>query len=340
MPSIDPIPTDVSAADPLTAGAGAGAGGAGLQAAAALGLTMIERGWLSANQVVFAAHGATPATVVDTGFSAHAPQTVALVDRALSGQALGRIVNTHLHSDHCGGNRALQQRGAVETWVPAPSLSIVQQWDEDALSYRSTGQPCPRFAADRALVPGETIALGAADWQIHAAPGHDMDAILLFEPQTRTLIAGDALWEDRLAIIFPELVGDDGFGPTRATLALIERLHPREVIPGHGRAFGDVARALAASRQRVDAFERAPDKHAQHAARALLMFHLLEVREAGVGELVDWMRGTPIYRAVARRAGLDDTGAADWAMTHVRRLVDDGVLLETAGRVAVRPQAS
>jgi glyoxylase-like metal-dependent hydrolase (beta-lactamase superfamily II) len=92
----------------------------------ALGLTVIERGWLSANQVVFAARGAAPATVVDTGFSAHATQTLALVDHALAGQPLGRIVNTHLHSDHCGGNHALQQRGAVETWIPAASIGAVR----------------------------------------------------------------------------------------------------------------------------------------------------------------------------------------------------------------------
>ena len=277
--------------------------------------------------------------MVDTGFCAHVEQTLALVDHALAGESLGRIVNTHLHSDHCGGNDALQRRGGVETWIPSTSIAAVDQWDEAALSYRLTDQPCPRFVADRALVPGERIALGEARWEIHAAPGHDMDAVMLFEPQTRTLIAGDALWEDRLAIIFPELVGEDGFGPTRATLALIERLQPREVLPGHGRAFGDVARALAASRERIAAFERQPERHARHAARALLMFHLLEVREAGFDALVACMCRTPIYRSVARRAGLDDAGATDWAASHVRRLIGEGVLLEHDGHVAVRPQA-
>jgi len=314
-----------------------GAIGAALRPA--LGLTVLERGWLSANQAVFCAAGATPATVVDTGFGGHADQTLALVDHALAGEPLGRIVNTHLHSDHCGGNAALQRRRGVETWIPTHSVAAVQQWNEDALSYRVTDQPCPRFVADRALVPGERIGLGEAMWEIHAAPGHDMDAVMLFEPQTRTLIVGDALWEERLAIIFPELEGRDGFGPARATLSLIERLRPRTVLPGHGPAFDDVARALAASRERVAAFERQPERHAQHAARALLMFHLLEVREGRFADLVDWMSRTPIYRTVARRAGMDDALAEAWAGTLLRRLVDDGILLEYDGRVAVRPQA-
>ena len=317
----------------------AGSGSVASRLRETLGLRVLERGWLSANQAVFRGAGATPATVVDTGFSLHVDQTLALIDHALGGEALGRIVNTHLHSDHCGGNAALQSRGDVETWIPSASIPAVDGWDEDALSYRLTDQPCPRFVADRALTPGQSIMLGEAAWQIHAAPGHDMDAVMLFEPQTRTLISGDALWEQRLAIIFPELVGDDGFGPTRATLSLIERLQPRAVLPGHGRPFEDVARALAASRERIAAFERQPERHAQHAARALVMFHLLEVRELGVADLVAWMLRTPIYRIVARRAGLDDAGAAHWAAAQVRRLVDEGTLQERGGRVAVPSDA-
>jgi glyoxylase-like metal-dependent hydrolase (beta-lactamase superfamily II) len=302
-------------------------------------MTVLERGWLSANQAVFSADGETPATVVDTGFCRHAQQTIALVDHALVGASLGRIVNTHLHSDHCGGNAALQARGPLETWIPLPSMDAVRRWDEEALSYRLTDQPCPRFAANHALVPGETIVIGPARWEIHAAPGHDMGAVMLFEPQTRTLISGDALWEDRLAIIFPELVGADGFGPTRATLALIERLQPREVVPGHGKRFEDVDRAIAASRERIAAFERHPERHAQHAARALLMFHLLEVRAGDVEELVAWMEGTPVYRMIARSAGVADSGSAEWARAHVRRLVDEGVLVARGASVAVPMQA-
>jgi glyoxylase-like metal-dependent hydrolase (beta-lactamase superfamily II) len=308
---------------------------------AALGLSVIERGWLSANQCVFRADGAIAATVVDTGYATHAAQTLALVDHALSGEPLGRIVNTHLHSDHCGGNAALQARdgAAIETWVPLPSVGAVRAWDESALSYRYTGQRCDRFRVDRALVPGGSIALGPATWQVHSAPGHDMDAVLLFEPQTRTLISGDALWHDRLAIIFPELVGREGFGATRSTLDLIERLSPRFVVPGHGPAFEDVDAALASSRQRLDAFERQPERHLQHAARALVVYYLLEVRRIGRAALVTWMLDTPVFGDAAARAGLDAASAARWADDVVGGLVKQGALLEDGADVAV-PQGA
>lgn len=289
-----------------------------------LGAQVIQRDWLSANQIVFTAP-ASPATVVDTGYALHTDMTLRLVERALGGRPLERIVNTHLHSDHCGGNLALQQRYAVQTLVPMPSLEVVRRWDEQRLTYRLTGQRCERFAVDGAIAPGGELALGEAVWQVHAAPGHDPDAVLLFEPQTRTLISGDALWEDRLAIIFPELQGQDGFGAARRTLALIEGLAPRCVIPGHGAPFGDVAAALCCSRSRLDAFEQDPSRHAQHAARALVMFHMLEHQVRGRAELEQWLTRTPVF-GFSARASRTPLAPRAWAQALVARLLDDGLL--------------
>ena len=302
---------------------------------ATLGAQVLQRDWLSANQVVFVDGGAqAPATVVDTGYARHAGMTLDLVGHALAARPLGRIVNTHLHSDHCGGNRALQERypDAV-TLVPTPSLAPASAWDEERLTYRLTGQQCDRFRVDGGLAPGSSFLLGPTEWQVHAAPGHDPDAVLLFEPQTRTLISGDALWEDRLAIIFPELFGEDGFGATRRTLALIESLSPRLVIPGHGAVFGDVAAALASSRRRLDGFEKDPLRHVQHAARALVMFHMMEHQVRAREALERWLVETPIFRLAASQAARIAPAPARWAHELVDKLVDDGLLQAEAESV-------
>lgn len=297
-----------------------------------LGWRCLQRDWLSANHIVFDAGDRCPATVVDTGYAGHAEMSLSLIDHALSGQRLGRIINTHLHSDHCGGNHALQARDPrIETLVPAASFAAVQAWDADRLSYQATGQHCVAFKADAALRPGQTIALGPALWQVHAAPGHDPDAVLLFEPQTRTLIAGDALWEDRLAIIFPELEDQPGFAQTRRTLALIESLQVRRVIPGHGPAFEDVDAALAASRSRLTAFERAPEKHVRHAARALTMFHMMEVRTQDRAALLDWLVCTPLFVRMAKR--ISTAPVAQWAGELLAGLQDDGLLMDAQGQI-------
>ena len=69
-----------------------------------LGLAVLERGWLSSNNILFQESPDAPATIVDTGFGSHAQQTVAVVRAGLGSVPLGRVVNRHLHSDHCGGN--------------------------------------------------------------------------------------------------------------------------------------------------------------------------------------------------------------------------------------------
>src|SRR5690242_10060320 len=112
-----------------------------------LGLRVLERGWLSSNNIVIAAADGSPATVIDTGYDSHAEQTVALVGSVLDGQAVGRVLNTHLHSDHCGGNAALQEAHGCEVWVPEASFDAVRGWDECRLSFRQTDQRCRRFSA-------------------------------------------------------------------------------------------------------------------------------------------------------------------------------------------------
>lgn len=298
----------------------------------ALHLRVFERGWLSSNNVLFLQTDAADAAIVDTGYVAHAEQTAALVRTALGPVPLARIVNTHLHSDHCGGNARLQQEWpAVITSVPTGCYDAAAQWDHGALTFAATDQRCERFRVDQRLCAGQEISLGRRRWELHPAPGHDPTALMLFEPESRTLISGDALWERRLAIVFPELVGDRGFGACLSTLDLIERLNPRCVIPGHGRPFRDVAAAVAASRERVESFSWAPEKHRRHALRALAMFHLLDVQRVDRQSLVDWLHSTPIT------AGAEVHLGPDWAESVVQSLVRDGAVLEDGQGICARP---
>lgn len=295
---------------------------------------VLVRGWLSANNIVFRHQGC--GQVVDTGYLSHVDQTLALVDRALAGATLHAVVNTHLHSDHCGGNAALAARWPRSTLrVPEASRSKLLPWDDEQLSYRLTGQQCARFEPQHFMADGDTVDLGGRPWQVHAAPGHDPDAVLLFEPDTRTLISGDALWENRLAIIFPELADEPAFDDVATVLDRIERLRPALVLPGHGQPFTDVAAALDASRQRLAAFRAAPLKHRGHAARALVVYHMLEHRQRPEAALVDWIASTPIFLQALQCAD-DPVRARRAAHGTVDRLLADGVLLRSgSGDAAV-----
>lgn len=281
-------------------------------------IQVVERGWLSSNSVLLAGAGDT--ALIDSGYATHARQTLALVRHALAGRRLDRLLNTHLHSDHCGGNALLRDTYGCHVAIPACETDKVAAWDEDALSFRATGQQCPRFVFDGALAPGEVLQLGGLRWEVMAAPGHDPHALLFFCAAEGVLVSGDALWEDGFGVIFPELAGEPGFGDVAATLDLIGQLDARVVIPGHGRVFSDVAGALARARARLDYLSFDPVRNARNAVKVLLKFLLLERQAIAVAELEALLGAIPLVERVRReQLGMAPAELASWAMAALVR---------------------
>lgn len=264
------------------------------------GLHVFERGWLSANNILFT--GGDETVLIDSGYCTHSAQTLALVESALGSRPLDVLINTHLHSDHCGGNAALQARYPdLRTLIPPGHAQQVTDWDPVALTYLPTGQLCPRFSFTRAIQPGSSMRFGPDMWQVHAAPGHDPHSLIFFEPQSRVLISADALWENGFGVVFPELEGEDAFAEVAATLDLIERLNPKTVIPGHGRVFSYAPEVLVRARQRLDSFVNKPSRHAQHAAKVLLKFKLLEIQRQDFDEFAKWVIETPYFMQIREK---------------------------------------
>jgi glyoxylase-like metal-dependent hydrolase (beta-lactamase superfamily II) len=293
------------------------------------GMTVFERGWLSSNNVLLHGDGdprGDGAVLVDAGHVRHAEQTVALVRHALNGERLGRIVNTHLHSDHCGGNASLQRAFGCRISIPPGQFAAVQDWDEVALSYAPTGQQCERYAADDALRPDTSFNIGGLTWEAHAAPGHDPHSLILHCAERGVVITADALWERGFGVVFPELDGMDAFDEVEASLDLIASFGARVAIPGHGAPFDDVPAAVHRARQRLAGFRADPQRHAQHAVKALVKFHLLEVQQQSWPELLAWFSGVTLYDAVWRRLGRPNGSLDAFAERIVGELVAQGVL--------------
>ena len=256
------------------------------------GLQVFERGWLSANNILLTDDDS--ATLIDSAYVTHEAQTVALVQNALNGRALDRLVNTHLHSDHCGGNHHLQNHYTqLETWIPPGEAKAVSIWDAEALSYEATGQLCPRFKFEGLLQVGQILRLACLNWEVHAAPGHDPHSVILFEPTHKILISADALWANGFGVVFPELEGVDAFHEVAQTLDLIESLKPIWVIPGHGAVFNNVDAALEIARKKLDGFVQNPQKHGRYGAKVLLKFKLLELTQVENKAFRAWATGVP-----------------------------------------------
>jgi len=251
------------------------------------GLQFFERGWLSANNILLT--DSESATLVDSGYVTHQDQTIALIAHALNGRQLDRLVNTHLHSDHCGGNAILQSHyPGLQTYIPPGEAPAVEVWNEPALSYEPTGQLCPRFKFDGLLQAGQILRLANLDWQVLAAPGHDPHSVILFEPSNKILISADALWANGFGVVFPELEGVAGFQEVADTLDLIESLQAEWVIPGHGAMFNQVDVALSNARKKLDGFVQNPEKHARYGAKVLLKYKMLELHQVQKPDFMTW----------------------------------------------------
>lgn len=280
---------------------------------------VLQRGWLSSNNILFLGHQQT--ALVDSGYATHASQTVALVAQVLKGRPLDRLINTHIHSDHCGGNAALQKVYGCRTFIPAAEAEKVRAWDHDALGYVATGQQCARFNVDATLQAGDAITLGEMTWQALAAPGHDPHSLILYCPQHRILISADALWENGFGVIFPELDGESGFAEARATLEMIANLDVALVIPGHGRPFTDVSSALSTAFARLDYLATDPVRNAQNALKVLLKFLLLEHQQLSLAEITRIVATTPLIVSTnARHLHRSNAELTTWLVAQLVRV--------------------
>lgn len=281
-------------------------------------MQVFERGWLSSNNILFNGRDAT--ALVDSGYATHAAQTVALVGHALQGRRLDRLLNTHLHSDHCGGNAALQRAHDCRTTIPAGEAQAVRDWDQAALSFTSTGQQCERFSFSDTIAAGDTLLLGELSWQVLGAPGHDPHALLLYCAAERILISADAFWENGFGVIFPELDAEPGFEEARATLDLIATLDVGLVIPGHGAPFTDAKAALARAFSRIDYLSADPVRNARNAIKVLLKFLLLERQQILLAEVPRLLSRIRLFRDTNRRfLRLPEDALAQWAVTQLQR---------------------
>jgi glyoxylase-like metal-dependent hydrolase (beta-lactamase superfamily II) len=279
---------------------------------------VLVRGWLNCNQVVLRLPGDN--LLVDSGYCTHRERTLELVREALEGEPLERLVNTHCHSDHMGGNAAVASAYGCRVTIPEGEVRHVVPWTPQSVWMAQFDQKADPFHFDDTIAAGGRFEGGGLEWHAHAAPGHDMDALMFFEPRNRILISGDALWEDGMGFVWPEEGANPCMDAALETLAAIERLAPAVVIPGHGAPFGDVAGSVAKVRSRLQAFARDPARNARHMAKVMFVFALLDKGSMALGEVRGYLERVPCYRQIsARFLGQAPGDMAGWMLEDLQR---------------------
>ncbi|HLO75224.1 MAG TPA: MBL fold metallo-hydrolase [Magnetospirillum sp.] len=257
-------------------------------------MRVVVRDWLNANQVLFLGR---ENTLIDTGYGDCLAQTLTLLRApgVLGERRLDRIVNTHGHSDHMGGNAALKRLYGCRISVPEGEAPLFAAWDTRALWLDYADQRAERFVHDDVIRAGEAIEMGGMHWQALAAPGHDMDALLFYCPEERLLIPGDALWANGFGVVMPS-EAQARLAAARATLETIAGLDVRATIPGHGAPFTETNAALDRAFRRIEAFEADPDRMARNCVRVMLMYALLHRRRMALADLPAYVQRVEVHR--------------------------------------------
>jgi glyoxylase-like metal-dependent hydrolase (beta-lactamase superfamily II) len=215
----------------------------------------------------------------DTGM--HQPDSIMQLERALAMCGLQiedvrLVVCTHAHSDHYGQAATIVQRAGCELWMH-PKHEHMSTWAQDpdaALARRlevarQSGvpeEPLRRYAAeraknresgiaaaiepDRALLPGVVVHTDLGPWSVHETPGHAPSHVCLFQSERRLLISGDHLL-GRISLFFDYGYTPDPVGDFVHSLDVVEELHARLCLPGHGRTFADVHAHIQGNRELV-----------------------------------------------------------------------------------------
>jgi len=283
-------------------------------------LRVFVRDWLSANNILLRSRAGH--VLIDSGYVRHAPLTLSLLatSQGLGDEPLARLVNTHCHSDHMGGNAAIKARYGCAIALPEGNAPSVDAWDQDALLLAYADQRAARFAYDELIRAGEAHVWGDLEWRALAAPGHDMGAIVFFNPEHRILVSGDALWANGYGLVMPPEIEPRALAATRATLHMIATLDARVVIPGHGAPFADVGAALERAFARTAAFEADSLRTARHALKVLLSFALLDRRRLSLSAMPAYLERVGVYRDLnARYFHLRPPDLAEWLVAELEK---------------------
>ncbi|MDP1785165.1 MAG: MBL fold metallo-hydrolase [Sulfuricurvum sp.] len=143
------------------------------------------------------------------------------------------VINTHVHDDHWLGNGFFAQKGVMVLG----SVDFVHNAIIDSPSRIQTHISPEAYVGTIPTLPTETISsdktlkIGEQELKLHLMEkkAHSAKDLVVFLPKSRTLFAGDLVFNDRV----PSLVGGDINGWIDA-LDDLKKLNATTIIGGHG----------------------------------------------------------------------------------------------------------
>ena len=215
------------------------------------GLYFFERGWLNGNH--FAYVGGDEVVLIDTGYLPSLPHTEKLL--AQVGVSLGRvhrIVCTHSHCDHIGGNARIQTAAGCRITMHPIQKRIIDDRDDWATWARYYEHEAEFFRVDDTIQEGDELRLGPLRFQVFHVPGHAPGMLALYEPRLKVLLPSDAVWDGDVGVINTHVEGTIAPWLALDSARRLAALDVRVIYPGHGPVITDPARAFDRAIRKIE----------------------------------------------------------------------------------------
>ena len=253
-------------------------------------IVFLQARWPSANSYLVTSD---PPALVDTGYHTElAGLEAALAAHGVRLRDIGLIVNTHSHSDHIGGNSAIQARSGAPIAMHEYEGQPINQGDWWNAGVRYLQQEAPPFQVARYLHDGEVLRFGDLQLEVLHVPGHSSGSVALYERSRETLIVGDVFHANDVGWINVPIEGAIAVHNARRSIERLRRLPIRRAYSGHGPALTNVAESAQAAIGRIESFIADPRRMALHGMKRVFVFALMIHGGIAEHEIVAYLRKT------------------------------------------------
>lgn len=257
-------------------------------------LFFVQRGWLNANHFVF---NGRQKVLIDTGYISDFEETKRFVqDLGVDLREVDRIVSTHSHCDHIGGNKRIQDLSRCKIAMHKIDKFFINSKDDWATWWRYYDQEAEFFRVVISLEEGDCVFLDELKLEVIHTPGHGAGMIALYSPKEKFLISSDALWDGDLGVLTIRVEGSIAPFLALNSLEKLSTLGVDRIYPGHGPPIIEPKVAIQKCREKLEGFLKDPSRIGMDQLRKILIYILLMKRGFTVDEFFDYLMGTHWFR--------------------------------------------